>query len=72
MAAVNPAFVLRNYLVQQAIDGLEQGDRSEFDALSRLLKRPYEDLAKADERFAARRPEWATNRAGCSMLSCSS
>lgn len=72
MAAVNPAFVLRNYLVQQAIDGLEQGDRSEFDALFRLLRRPYDDLSRQDERFGARRPEWASNRAGCSMLSCSS
>lgn len=72
MSAVNPAFVLRNYLVQQAIDGLDQGDRSEFDNLHRLLRQPYEALQGNDKRFAARRPEWANDRAGCSMLSCSS
>lgn len=72
MSAANPAFVLRNYLVQQAIDLLEQGDRSEFDSLQRLLRQPYDILSAADKRFAARRPEWANNRAGCSMLSCSS
>ncbi len=72
MRAANPEFVLRNYLVQQAIDGLEQGDRTEFDSLLRLLKQPYTDLAEADQRFAARRPDWARQRAGCSMLSCSS
>lgn len=72
MSAANPAFVLRNYLVQQAIDLLEQGDRSEFDTLQRLLRQPCETLSGADKRFAARRPVWANNRAGCSMLSCSS
>lgn len=72
MSAVNPAFVLRNYLAQQAIDGLEQGDRAEFDALVRLLQHPYESLSGADARYAERRPAWATDRAGCSMLSCSS
>ncbi len=72
MSAANPAFVLRNYLVQQAIDLLEQGDRTEFDTLQRLLRQPYDTLSAADKRFAARRPAWANNRAGCSMLSCSS
>lgn len=72
MSAVNPAFVLRNYLVQQAIDGLEQGDSSEFDRLVQLLRQPYESLTGQDQRFGARRPAWASNRAGCSMLSCSS
>lgn len=72
MSAANPAFVLRNYLVQQAIDSLEQGDRTEFDALQRLLRQPCETLSPANQRYAARRPAWATNRAGCSMLSCSS
>ncbi len=72
MSAVNPAFVLRNYLVQQAIDTLEQGDSTEFETLFRLIQQPYECLAEPDRRFATRRPAWASNRAGCSMLSCSS
>lgn len=72
MSAVNPAFVLRNYLAQQAIEGLEQGDRTEFDALMRLLRHPYKSLSAADTHYGARRPAWANDRAGCSMLSCSS
>lgn len=72
MAALNPAFVLRNYLVQQAIDDLEQGDRREFDTLMRVLRTPYKDLEGDDVRLGGRRPEWARQRAGCSMLSCSS
>jgi uncharacterized protein YdiU (UPF0061 family) len=72
MSAANPAFVLRNYLVQQAIDGLEQGDSHEFDRLLHLLRQPYDNLTGQDQRFGARRPAWASNRAGCSMLSCSS
>ncbi|MEX2332670.1 MAG: protein adenylyltransferase SelO family protein, partial [Pseudohongiella sp.] len=72
MAAANPVFVLRNYLAQQAIDGLEQGDRTEFDALLRLLRQPYAPVSGPDQRFAERRPAWASNRAGCTMLSCSS
>lgn len=72
MSAVNPAFVLRNYLAQQAIERLEQGDRTEFDALMRLLRHPYKSLSAADTHYGARRPAWANDRAGCSMLSCSS
>ena len=72
MRGANPKYVFRNYLAQQAIDALESGrDASLLERLMLVLQRPYDEQPEFEE-YAARRPEWARHKAGCSALSCSS
>ena len=69
MEKTNPKFILRNYLLHQAIEELEKGETRLFEKLRVALKNPY---TESDETLLQKRPDWATKKAGCSMLSCSS
>jgi serine/tyrosine/threonine adenylyltransferase len=71
MNRVNPLYVPRNYLAQLAIEALDRGDSTFLDRLLVVGRSPYEQQVGA-EQFAEKRPEWARQKAGCSMLSCSS
>ncbi len=71
MNAVNPLYVPRNYLAQQAIDAMSAGDGEPLQALMRVLSQPYQEQPGC-QAYAQRRPEWARDKAGCSALSCSS
>jgi uncharacterized protein YdiU (UPF0061 family) len=70
MNQVNPRFILRNYLAQQAIDAAMQNDFSWLEKLMAAARRPYDDDHPVE--LTAKRPDWAINKPGCSMLSCSS
>ena len=71
MNLVNPKYVLRNYMAQLAIDAAEEKDYSLIEDLYQLLKHPYSEQPEAEKWFS-KRPDWARNKVGCSMLSCSS
>ena len=71
MNAVNPKYVLRNYMSQLAIDEADKGNYELIDELFQLLKHPYDEQPDYEKWFA-KRPDWARHKVGCSMLSCSS
>ncbi|MNT72512.1 hypothetical protein D3C72_2111200 [compost metagenome] len=67
MHAVNPLYVLRNYLAQKAIDAAEQGDYEEVRRLHAVLSNPFE-AQPGMEAYAERPPEWGKHL----EISCSS
>jgi uncharacterized protein YdiU (UPF0061 family) len=67
MQAVNPKYVLRNWIAESAIRAARSGDYSEVEAVHACLSRPFDDQPE-HERFAAPPPDWAEGLA----VSCSS
>ena len=71
MNLANPKYVFRNYMAQLAINDADKGDYKLIDELYKLFKNPYAEQIE-NEKWFAKRPEWARHKVGCSMLSCSS
>jgi len=68
MRQVNPKYILRNYLAENAIAALrDQQDFSQIAQLSRCLAQPFDEQAEF-EAYAALPPAWASELS----LSCSS
>jgi len=68
MDRVNPKYVLRAYIAEQAIrKAVEEGDYSEIENVRKLLMRPFDEQPE-NQKYAEEPPEWAKGIA----LSCSS
>jgi uncharacterized protein YdiU (UPF0061 family) len=67
MHAVNPKYVLRNYLAQTAIEKAQNKDFSEIAKLLAVLEKPFDDQPE-NEQYAALPPDWASEL----EVSCSS
>lgn len=69
MSKTNPKFILRNYLLFEAIQDAEQDNYERFFELKEALEYPYENRFPE---FNQKRPSKYDNQTGCSQLSCSS
>ncbi|WP_299263532.1 protein adenylyltransferase SelO [uncultured Psychrosphaera sp.] len=67
MKAVNPKYILRNYLAQQAIKAAEAGDNAELESLFEVLKQPFDEQPEF-EQYAQTPPNWGKELS----ISCSS
>ena len=67
MNQVNPKFILRNYMAQEAIEAAEVNDFSMLETLMIVITQPFEELIE-HENFANKSPIWAKDI----EISCSS
>ena len=67
MARVNPKYILRNYLAQNAIEQAQNGDFGGVTRLLAVLERPFDEQPENDA-YAALPPDWAAHL----EVSCSS
>jgi uncharacterized protein YdiU (UPF0061 family) len=71
METINPKYVLRNYMAQLAIEAAENENYALIEELHTVLQNPYKEQPLYQKWFA-KRPDWAREKIGSSMLSCSS
>lgn len=69
MKTTNPKFILRNYLLYECIEEINNGKTEMLTKLTQALENPYQELFPE---FSVKRPSNYDDTAGCSTLSCSS
>ncbi len=69
MQKANPKFILRNYLLYECIEEINNGKEEMLNKLTKALENPYQELFPE---FSVKRPSGYDDTAGCSTLSCSS
>lgn len=69
MKKANPKFILRNYLLFQCIEEINDGKTDMLHKLIHALENPYQKIYPD---FSVKRPSGYDDISGCSMLSCSS
>jgi uncharacterized protein YdiU (UPF0061 family) len=69
MKKANPKFLLRNYLLFECIEEVNNGKTELLQKLTKALENPYEEIFPE---FSVKRPTDYDDISGCSMLSCSS
>lgn len=67
MHAINPLYILRNYLIQIAIEAAEDGDYAPLHKLHQVLSSPFTEQEGCAE-YAERPPQWGKHLS----ISCSS
>jgi len=68
MDSVNPKFILRNYLAENAIrKAVDEGDYSEIERLHQILREPFSEQVQYQD-YAQPSPDWGKNL----VISCSS
>lgn len=69
MKKTNPKFILRNYLLFECINELNDGKKDLLNKLQHALENPYQEIYPE---FSVKRPSFYDGQTGCSTLSCSS
>lgn len=68
MHSVNPKFILRNYLAENAIrKAVDEGDYSEIERLHQILRKPFDEQIQFQD-YAVPSPDWGKSL----VISCSS
>ena len=69
MQSHNPKFTLRNYLLFECIEEVNNGEYGLLNKIQESLQNPYQEI---HPEFSAKRPPKYNDTVGTSMLSCSS